>query len=124
MGTIELQQLIYQKLTAAGLKVLDSISENTEFPYITIGEISLSDLGSKLSYGAKVSEEIHIWSQSDGFKELKGLADSIFVALEGEYISDDFQIEYAGNNEFTTVRMNDGITRHGVIQAEFFIFEK
>ncbi len=123
-GAIELQRLIYQKLSAAGLNVLDAVGENEDFPYITIGEMTSTDESSKLDYGAKVDEEIHIWSESDGFKEVKELADSIKSALNSAYYNENYQIDFSAINDFTTMREDDGAIRHGVIHAEFFIFEK
>jgi len=124
IGTAELQKLVYKRLSEAGVKVLDEVAENTKFPFVTIGETRSEDGGIKREASSYIIEELDIWSRAEGFKEIKEIADDIAEALRGNYPHDDWQFEFLGISDFETARLDDGITRHGAIKAEFLIFEK
>jgi hypothetical protein len=69
-GYNSLQLAIYNALSGAGVAtVYDEVPENAATPYLTIGETSSINEGSKKCNADEIIETIHIWSEAKGFRE-------------------------------------------------------
>jgi hypothetical protein len=125
-GQWELQQTIFTALnsdseltTTLGASVFDDVPDHQAVtaPYVTIGEDTAIDYGTKDVDGSDVTINLHVWSRYRGSKESKQIMDRIHTLLH------DSNLTVTGRNlinlrfEFGDVlRDPDGITRHGVMR--------
>ena len=89
----EIQQSIYSRLandpTLSNIivKVYDSVPQaedaalDTDFPYITIGDILTEDWSTDDSSGTESQQNIHIYSRYRGTKEIKDIQHIIYNLL-------------------------------------------
>jgi hypothetical protein len=124
IGAFALQTAIYAKLTGdstltdtLGVSIYDDIPENASFPYIQMGQDSISEYDVKDADGSQTTMTLHIWSQYKGAKETKNILDKLHDLLH------DSDLTVSGYNfvncrfEFADIlRDPDGVTRHGVIR--------
>lgn len=117
-----LQTKIYQLLSAdtelvttLGCQVLDHVPDNTEAPYIVIGDDSFDDFGAHDVDGFKVDVTIHTWVESKGKKTCKQIQARIYELLH------DVDLAITGQKTITmrtglqtTLLDPDGRTYHGV----------
>lgn len=117
------QQAVYQVLTGDSTlsalidAVYDRAPQGSPFPYITLGEMDISDWSTKTSTGTEILLNIHIWSRSGGRKETADISDRVYrllhqaslsvsgqVLVQIRYLSSDIHLE------------DDGITYQGVMR--------
>jgi len=110
------QKKIYEALNGViSCPVYDNAPQGSSFPYVTIGEANLTDDDTDRIQCVYISYVIHVWSRSDGRKEIKTIMGEIYNALhltkftesgysytENYFLSSDSFVE------------TDGKTRHGV----------
>lgn len=125
----ELQKALFARLSGdAALKlkvkgVYDEVSENQLYPYVTVGEPTVSPFETKLTYGENITIVLHSWSQYNGKRESYEILNLMLQAITRE----PFLIE-----GFSLIRMNlepnmqvitdiDGNTKHGIMRLRFHI---
>lgn len=124
-GLLSLQLAIYNALTSAGLTVYDAVPENAAAPYVTIGESTSTDDGSKNCNGDEITETVHVWSEAKGFRECKQIIQTIIAALSATPLSDgDYQIALIDSEISQLLHDPDGMTRHGVIRLTFKVYQE
>lgn len=119
----ELQKSVYAKIAADSTimalieGVYDDPPENTDYPYITIGEATSVPWRSHDRPGEEVTFTLHIWSQQAGFsegllilKELNRLFGYVDLVVTGW---DIVKCEYEFSDTF---KDQDGLTRHVVVR--------
>lgn len=103
--------------------VYDEVGEGILFPYVTLGETTVSPFETKLSYGENIVNVLHCWSQYPGKKQTYEILDLMLQAITKE----PFTIE-----GFSLIRVNiepnmqvitdiDGTTKHGILRLRFVI---
>ena len=104
--------------------VYDHVSEDAEFPYVTIGEQTERAFDTKVTVGENRTIILHCWSQYSGKKEAYEINDLMLQALtkspieiEGGFSMQRFERE-AGSTVFQDI---DGKTYHGVLKVRFYI---
>ena len=104
--------------------VYDHVSEDAEFPYVTIGEQTERAFDTKTSVGENRTIILHCWSQYSGKKEAYEINDLMLQALtksplslEGGFTMVKFERE-PGSTVFQDI---DGKTYHGVLKVRFYI---
>ena len=119
-----LQTAVFSKLSTDSnltsvlkAKVFDDIPENTDYPYVQLGEDTAIDYSTKDQTGSEVSVNIDVWSRYRGSLEAKNIMDRVHTLLH------DSSLSVTGSNfinmrfEFSDIiRDPDGITRHGVMR--------
>lgn len=121
IGQFALQQTIYTALNVSALTntlscaVVDDVQLNQSYPFITLGEETTIDYGTKNQNGGETTINLHIWSQYKGSKECKQIMDKVHDLLH------DIDLTVSGFNlinlrfEYSDiVRDPDGSTRHGL----------
>jgi hypothetical protein len=120
-ATWPLQQAVYAALTgnaelmAAISGVYDHVPADTAFPYVTIGETTVTDWSSKTFDGQVHDVTLHIWSRTRGRKETKEIMALLYDTLN------DTALDVAGQ-ELVDIRFDfaqtlldaDGLTFHGI----------
>jgi hypothetical protein len=84
---LPLQKAIYQRLIADTalmaliVGVYDRPSHNTNFPYVTLGESSISDWSTKTTTGLDQKVILHVWSREGGRTQAATIMERIFALL-------------------------------------------
>ena len=129
---IELQRAIYSKLDAdLSVPVYDHVpqdadpSDNSAFPYVTIGEDDFNAWDTDDSVGYDVQLTIHVWSRLRGRTQTKQIQQAIYNSLNRSVLTvtnyDFISIDFT----FADSAMEpDGITRHGVIRFRCLLDEE
>ena len=128
VGQFALQTTIYNALNVSAITttlscgVYDEVIEGNTYPFITLGEETTIDYGTKTETGSETTINIHIWSQYKGSKQTKEIMDKVHDLLH------DSNLSVTGFNlinlrfEFSDImRDPDGITRHGVMRFRAII---
>lgn len=131
-----LQKSVYGILTSDAqlmskiVGVFDFVPDNSNFPYVSIGEFTANPNQTMDRYGQEVTMTIHIWSQSidphayAGMKQIEDIMEDIQRLLA----SSTFDIELWGNvgcwGDFSqTMLQGDGITRHGILRYRLILLQ-
>ena len=117
-----LHQSIFQELTNDELLmtlitgVFDRVIQSTAFPYISLGESTISDWSSKTTTGKQANISLHIWSREGGRKQAITIMERVYTILQ------DTHPEVSGHTvvllRFADSRvelMNDGCTYKATI---------
>lgn len=131
--SFDLQSAIFSLLsgdsTLDGLvgnnKIFDSIApQDTAYPYVIIGLETMRDVGTKTLDGNVYNVDIDVWSQYRGQKEIKEIMERIYNLLNNATISvsDASSVMSYVVNAVTLTEV-DGITRHGIVNVDFTIFD-
>jgi hypothetical protein len=129
IGQFALQTTIYSTLSSdntltstLSAGVYDEVTEGATYPFVSLGEETAIDYGTKDTNGGETTINIHIWSQYKGAKETKQIMDRIHDLLH------DSNLTVTGFNlinlrfEFSDIlRDPDGVTRHGVMRFRAII---
>ena len=130
--SFDLQSAIYSLLNndstldslVGNNKIFDNVPDDTSYPYIQIGLETVSNIGTKTVDGNVYNVDIDVWSQYRGQKEIKEIMERIYVLCHDITISvsgADSVMSYVTN--VTTLREPDGITRHGIVNINFTIYD-
>jgi len=96
--------------------------DDTNFPLVTIGEDSVNEWDTDTTLGGDASVQIHVWSRSNSFLELKNIAGAIYDALHYQ-LPDAEGIDTIGlimeNEEYLVDQ--DGETLHAAIQYRMYV---
>lgn len=120
---IELQTALYARLNSQlNVPVYDAVpqavdaSDNSAFPYVTIGDDSSSEFDTDTSIGFDTDCTIHVWSRYRGRREVKQIQKAIYDALHLYNLSvsgyHTVMVLFETADSFMDA---DGITRHGVM---------
>ncbi len=127
----ELQKAIFAKLNGnvdgldgANIPVYDDVPQQSNYPYVQMGEETSVNNGTKTLDGVEHTLTMHIWSQYRGRREIKTIMKSVYDLLHNTAISVTGASLVNVRQEFsTTLAENDGITRHGVIRFRAVVFD-
>jgi len=127
----ELQKAIFAKLNGnvdgldgANIPVYDDVPQQSNYPYVQMGEETSANNGTKTLDGLEHTLTMHIWSQYRGRREIKTIMKSVYDLLHNTAISVTGASLVNVRQEFsTTLSENDGITRHGVIRFRAVVFD-
>lgn len=130
--SFDLQSAVYSLLngdsTLDGLvgnnKIFDNVPQDTSYPYVVIGTETSTDNGSKTLDGNIYNFDIHVWSQYRGQKEIKNIMERIYNLTHDVTISvsgaSSIMSRVSSTSTFVEV---DGITRHGLVNVNFTVYD-
>jgi hypothetical protein len=103
--------------------VFDDVPDKQPYPYVTLGEDTVTDWGTKTFSGEEVTHTLHVWSRGKGKKESQEILSLILEVITREplLISDGFSVEFSQLDYMQVFVENDGLTRHGVLRLRFKI---
>ncbi len=131
--SFDLQSAIFSLLsgdsTLDGLignnKIFDSSApQDTDFPYVVIGSESIRNVGTTTLDGNVYNIDIEVWSQYRGQKQIKDVMERIYNLVNNATISvsgASSVMSYVNNA--TTMTEVDGITRHGIVNIDFTVYD-
>lgn len=123
--TIELQNAIYQKLTAH-YTTYDVRPSNATFPYILIGEDVTLDNLTKGEKRTSHNITIHTFSKSNKSLESKKMNHLVKESILSDLELNGFYVDLSKLSMMMTTKeeAQDGAIHHGIIQFEITIREK
>lgn len=118
-----LQQALYERLTsnaplmAMVSGVFDRVPDDTSFPYITLGDMAISDASALGTVGTDQRVDLHVWSREGGRKQAAAIMDSVYGLLHNANFSVTGQALVNARFSSSTIQLeNDGWTYHGKMQ--------
>lgn len=124
---IEIQGALYSALSALGLTVYDVApqapdgGDNSAFPYVEIGVISLAQFDTKGVNGFDFIARIHTRSRSGSMKETKGIQGQIYGRLhDGPLTIVDHRLTHILRERSDVSRAPDG-SFHGVCEYRGYV---
>jgi hypothetical protein len=130
--SFDLQTIIYSTLsgdsTLDGLigdnKVFDNVPQGTAYPYVVIGLENARDVGTKTLDGKVYNVDIEVWSQYRGQKEIKEVMERVYNLFNNVTISVSGASSVMSFVIATTTLVEaDGITRHGIVNIDFTVYD-
>ena len=107
-----------------GTRIYDYVPQKPTFPFINIGEDSLTEFDTTTEYGARIAATIHTWSNNRGRKECKDIQAEIRNSLhEATLTFPAFTIDICRWESSQSFIDADGTTRHGVCIYNLYIQE-
>jgi len=121
--SFDLQTAVFSLLS--GDSTLDGlVGNNTSYPYVIIGSESIRDVGTATLDGNVYNIDIEVWSQYRGQKQIKEVMERIYNLVNNATISvsgASSVMSYVNNA--TTMTEVDGITRHGIVNIDFTVYD-
>ena len=105
------QKLLYLALKKTGYKVFDEVPIDETLPLITISDYVLSE-GDMKSNGYKIQQQIDLYSQYEGKKQVNEMVASVLKEVKGicdTEINESYFIGYVTLLESQVLRMEDGL---------------
>lgn len=97
--------------------VFDQVKEGQTFPYITMGEVTISDWSSKTFNGEEHLLEFHIWSTHKGSKEIREIAEKLYDRLDQPDLTiADHHLVTINFGFFQNFYEEDHGIRHGILR--------
>lgn len=121
--SLELQGSLFNNLLAdagvtalVGNRIYDRVPQNTQFPYISIGEFQTVDDGAECVDGVEVFADLHVWSRSAGQVQAKQIASAIRRVIHDQaFPVAGFNLVDIRHRDTRFLQDPDGETTHGVI---------
>ena len=102
--------------------VFDAVHKDQAYPYISLGEDTVSDWSTKTTVGEELTHTLHVWSRYQGKKETKEIMNLILASLTQPLsLEGGFFIEFSKVELMEVFDDPDGLTRHGVMRLRFRI---
>lgn len=109
-------------LTSRVTGVYDYVDENTKFPYVTIGDPTISPFPTKTSHGEEVLVNLHVFSKYKGKTEAFEILNLMVQAATKEDLTIEgftfIRMELEGMNVITDI---DGKTKHGIARFKVWV---
>jgi hypothetical protein len=100
-----------------GASVYDEVPRNAAFPYVTLGELRLSDISGDGGVTQEHQLTLHAWSRRGGHREAHAIAGALLAALDDAPLSPEAQ--RLVNLRFSIAdirRESDGKTYHALVR--------
>ena len=104
--------------------VYDFVPTGTAYPYVVIGEDTLTNNGTKTIDSNEHTIMVHTWSRYRGRKEVKDIMARIYELLNNSSLTVSGASLVNAKAEFSDIIIDqDGITKHGVQRFRFVVFD-
>lgn len=130
--SFDLQTIIYSTLngdsTLDGIvgnnRIFDNVPQDTDYPYVVIGNESAVNRGTKTIDGNEYTVDIEVWSQYRGKKEIKDAMERIYALFhDTTYSVSGADMVVSQVRNVITLVESDGLTRHGVITLSVIVYD-
>jgi hypothetical protein len=104
-----------------GPRIYDEPPREAAFPYVTLGEATVSDRSTATEGGHEHALTLHVWSRHGGHREAQEIAGAVLEALADAPLAPDGH--RLANLRFVTAdvrREPDGRTYHGLVRLRAF----
>jgi hypothetical protein len=131
--SFDLQSALYSTLSGDSTldtllgnnKIFDTVApQGTAYPYVIIGTEQTREAGTKSTDGNIYNLDIEVWSQYRGQKEIKEVMERLYNIFNNSTISvsgADSVMSYVVSG--LTLVEPDGITRHGIVNIDFTVYD-
>ena len=126
ISSMELQKAVYKNLSEGEYDVYEVVPPDTAFPYITIGEETVTTANTKTSNRTVHLLTIHTWSKSAGSMQSKFMNAFVMKTLQNkELVLEGFLVDIVSLELLTTYKeqATDNTIFHGVLQFEITLTE-
>ena len=130
--SFDLQSILYSTLngdsTLDGIvgnnRIFDNVPQDTDYPYVVIGNINVINRGTKSLDGNEYNVDIDVWSTYRGKKEISEAMERIYELLhDTTYTVSGANMVISQVRNTITLVENDGITRHGVLTLSVIVYD-
>lgn len=118
-----IQTALYARLSADATLdgrisgVFDHVPETQTFPYVVVGEATVTSQGAHDRFGARATVTCHVWSAYHGFSEALAIADDLVRLIDHQPLALDGHHTVAVRLEQTiTMRDPDTDLRHVAVR--------
>lgn len=126
-ASFALQKAIYQRAgVVTGKAVYDAVPENAPFPYLVIGDDTVSDESGKLVSIESIESQVFIYSQYPGYAEAKAIADQLVQGVTPQTLDlsgDGFKVLLVNVLGYSTGKV-DAKTRQLVVRFQVKVSKK
>jgi hypothetical protein len=114
---LPLQVALYEQLATLGVGVFDHVPEDTEQPYIRLGEhLSIPD-NAHGQFGRNVTVTLHVWTRARGNASGQTIADQVIALLDHQPLTVDGHDVISVRHEFDQALTDpDPEIRHHVLR--------
>lgn len=120
--SLDLQTGIYSALSenvglqSLGVRVYDSVPEETVYPYLQIGDETSVPFDTDTNSGIDTTFMVHTWTQNRGRAQAKEIMAAVYAAIHRKEfdIGSGTMILIQFEFETITPEPEDGVTYHGV----------
>lgn len=123
-----LQKAVYQRLSSdpkiLGLTtgVFDSVGEDQQHPYITIGHPTEDPFETKNTYGEEIALVVHVWSTYPGKKQAYDILNAVMQAVgKGLSIEGPFTLQKVEKPRMSVIDDINPHIKHGIARFRFTI---
>jgi hypothetical protein len=122
---IDIDKAIFNKITTLGYDVFDiSRWSNIEsYPHIFIGDNNIVQLINKQNLAIEVVTTLHVFSNYQGTKEIKDIANDLIANINHTLEIDNFSLSSCMLNNFSILQEDKNIN-HLVISFRFKLIEQ
>lgn len=123
IASLELQKAVYSALSKGSYPVYEIAPPDTVFPYIVIGEETLTTSNTKTNKRTVHNITIHTWSKGSSSAVIKTMNDFVVQILLDGLLVNGFYVDIATLEMQTTLKelATDGTIFHGVNQFEIIL---
>lgn len=124
----QLQEAVFGTLTTANIcdgRIFDRVEGDPAFPYITIGDEEVGDIGNGCVDAWESTVTVHVWSRpmSGSRLELKALLAEIQPLLcTTALVVSGFKVATATLETVRALKDPDGQTFHGVLSVSYSLY--
>lgn len=119
-----LQTAIYNRLandvtvTARVTGIFDAVPQGQAYPYVTLGEDTSTDDGTKTFYQEEITKTLHVWSKHKGKKEAQEILSLVLESITSEplVLTGGFSVQFSQLEMLEVFPDKDDTTRHGVMR--------
>lgn len=113
----QVQKAIYDVLVAASIcsgRIYDRVPDGATYPYVTIGDESVSDQSNSCNPAWDVIADVHVWSRPDGASkaEVKAIGATVVNTVLAMTTVSGFVLSRVDFETSLTRRESDGLTEH------------
>ena len=123
------QRAVYDKLAGSSplmavvSGIFDHVPQDTTFPFVTISDISSSDISNLNKNGIEQKIKINIWSREAGKKQATDIMELIYSLLNNTTISAAGQTFVTMGFISNSIQLeDDGWTYHGIMNLGVILY--
>jgi len=110
-----LQGKIYDLLSATSLTVYSNVPDNTQPPYVVVGDMTSNDWSADGETGFDITVTVHSWSVAASMQQVRGMMNTVYNTLNrSDPVLSGYELIGLDFESDDLLRDADGKTLHGV----------